>query len=298
MAAYPFPTPVWDTSGKRSIFHEQLGRAATMAWATAAIYILDESASAISKRLAAPDSAPGSNSKYLYQLKSGKHVLSSKGGGRYGYNWLAAVAERPRGDRVTRFYYEPWELMEREISLDRVSELLHATVLSLCGPNSVCFFYVAEEGFPSTPAWWRKRSSLHDEIRALDAGVKSAMSAVKGCSDAEFDRFVAFWCLYREAMLRRELKRAVYYRLAVVDAGKKIASHPVFSQVFANEYDRLFKQVLEEDGLPPIRDIYLRKVRGFAERNVLPFFGSARDSARMGLRAILKQVLKKARSRG
>ncbi|MEX3856486.1 hypothetical protein AB3X94_20910 [Paraburkholderia sp. BR10923] len=293
MATYPLPTPVWDTSGKRSIFHEQLGRAATMAWAAAAIYILGESASAISKRLAAPDSAPGSNSKYLYQLKSGKHVLSSKGGGRYGYNWLAAVAERPRGDRVTRFYYEPWELMEREISLDRVSQLLHATVLSLCGPNSVWFFYVAEEGFPSTPAWWRKRSSLHDEIRALDEGVKSATSAVEGCSDAEFDRFVAFWCLYREAMLRRELRRAVYYRLAVVDARKKIASHPVFSQVSA-EYERICEQVLEEDGLPPIRDIYLRKVRRFAERNVLQFFGSARDSAWMGLRAILKQ----ARSRG
>jgi hypothetical protein len=48
----------------------------------------------------------------------------------------------------------------------------------------------------------------------------------------KFDVFIALWCLYREAELRRDPARTLFYREAIGQAQTKMATHPLFCDVF------------------------------------------------------------------
>ncbi len=256
MSDVRYPMPIWYERVPSPELRRQIGRLATKIYIRAAVHISGESSSALSKRLASDTSIPGSNSKYLCQLGQGKHTLLPKLGNSKEYDWFAAVARRCRGGirdengrGVTAFYYAPWELMVQNAPLDRVRELLYQALQFSFYGGIEDFFCVPIPRLPDSKGWLRKDSHLSAEAAVL--WDESHRWVATKC-DREwqvFDRLSALWCLYREAVLRRDLVRSLYYREVIIESHREVGRHPVMSQIFG-EYRELAMRVLESDGLP------------------------------------------------
>lgn len=271
MTANALPMPSWAAPSVRPELRKALGRAATKAWAQAALHFTQESASALSKRLSAPEAKPGTNSKYLYQLAGGRHTVYPKSRGLQDYNWIAAVDRyadpldpRRAGHLATPFYYQPWELMVPVVSLDRVCELLYTALDSF--RDTYEFFFDVTKGLPETEGWRRKPSKIWVEVEVLEDVADDPADDASKRDKRVFDRFTALWCLYREAILRRNLVKGIYYREAIIRSHREIARHPVFSLVF-DEYRQCAMNVLEADGLPARKDIRRENVQRLESGN-------------------------------
>jgi len=230
---HQLPVPVWASGLRdRTELQRQLALTATRSWACAVIHFTGESASALSKRFSAPDGSPGSNSKYFYGLFQGKHVLLPGVRGRYGYDLLADVHRHNHGGYATRHYYQPWELLHPNITLDRVCAILY----QLAPQIAEFFFYPPFPGLEDQPAWLRRQSVIPSEMEVLNNYQGGSVSTERDGTlirqQRKFDVFIALWCLYREAELRRDIVRTLFYKEAIGQAQKKMASHPLFCDVF------------------------------------------------------------------
>src|SRR5262249_41974933 len=147
------------------------------------------------------------------------------------------VDRHDRGRRATRYYYQPWELLYPEISLDRVCEILYRVAPDFAAE----FFYPPFSGLEESPAWLRRRTLVAVERCVLDSYMSNGLAQndgkVSDWHEREFDVFVALWCLYREAELRRDIGRVLYYR-ETISHYRKMAEHPVFCHVY-DEYRAL-----------------------------------------------------------
>ncbi|SOE92532.1 hypothetical protein SAMN05414139_05264 [Burkholderia sp. D7] len=223
----------------------ELAMVATKTWARATMHFTGLSASAVSKRFSPPASVPGSNSKRFYGLARGEHVVLPGTHGRYSYDLLSAVSQHPLGRHATRYYFQPWELFRRDVTLDRTYEILH----ELTPWFATEFFYEEFPGLKNQRGWLRKRIDVPDEMQILVDHLRLSPIAEHDNSftywERTFDVFVALWCLYREAEMRRDIGRTIFFRQAIGEAQKQVAVHPVFGQVF-KEYRNLV-QHLEAD---------------------------------------------------
>ncbi|MGF6574893.1 hypothetical protein ABH945_007021 [Paraburkholderia sp. GAS333] len=286
MARSSMRMPAWAGESVRTALQKEVGTRATMAWARAIVHLLDTNPSALTRLCSAQDAKPGSNSKYIYRWIDGRIMLLPMARGRYGHNWMKKLDSLDGAQRARRYYYDPWELMVPDVSLDFVRNELALILDELgdydhfVGAPITYFFFSGDEGLPKPFAWRRKLTSIQLEVRALDDGMKYLISSKKNEVFEErnkkmFERFVASWCLYREAILMRNVPRALYYRQAIIDSHKNISRHPVFSLVF-KEYETLALKVLEGDGLPLLRDVVASKVRNLI--NAYDFAGDADDA--------------------
>lgn len=229
MSDRQLPAPVWERPLEPQTYPQrQLALAATQAWACAVVHFTGESASALSKRFSPPSGSPGSNSKYFYGLLHGKHVLLPGGRGRYGYDLLADVDRHKLGRHATRHYYQPWELLYPDITLERVCETLH----TLSPRITQLFFHESLSGVH--PAWLRRRTNSSEEFEMLVQSLVSTITTVDEpfAEDRWFDVFIALWCLLREAGLRKDMGRVVFYRKIITQIHEQISAHPVFANVF------------------------------------------------------------------
>ncbi len=220
--------------------------------------------------MAGPEAEPGTNSKIVYQWLNGKHALLPGPHGRYGYDWFDAINAHCGGAYITPFYYQPWELMVQEVSLDRVCHLLYRALKRSFGgaglfPEGIYGFFYVElgRGLPESEAWRRKASVIRDEFSTLTDDAERWVGDDNDRMWQVFDRLTVYWCLYREGILRRDPRRAIYYREKIVEVHVEVARHPVFSHVF-DEYKRCARYALEADGLPARRSINREKVKSLA----------------------------------
>ena len=266
MPADHLPMPCWTPRSGRPMFLRSVAKAATKAWALAALYFLGKSASALSKRLSSDHAKAGTNSKYIYSLIAGKHEIYPRPRGRLGHSWFATVDAYGAGHCATDFYYQPWELMVQDVSLDRVCQLCyHALERSFSGDGIDTFFYFyAVRGLPEGEAWRRKPSRIWKEAEVLWDDAERWVADNNDRQWQVFDRLTVVWCLYREAILLRHPLRAIYYREKIFESHAEVAGHPVFSLVF-DEYRRCAKCALEADGLPARKDINRQAVERLAK---------------------------------
>ncbi|TCG07190.1 hypothetical protein BZM27_21105 [Paraburkholderia steynii] len=233
---------------------DQIAAMRSMMWGRQLLLDSDYTASGASKRYSPdetvtnkPDERP-SNSKYIYKVLSGQTVLRPGPRGRYGYDIVADVDSDPKLTRAKQWFTHPLlGVVDPDVSLWQVREILHGL-----GPWFAETFFVSSPPDKHPGPFWTRRET--DVTYAVERVNYYAPETTTGSTvpfadpiDTELTRFVALWCLYREAKLCGDARATAICHWAIWDAHDRVSEHPVFAHVF-QPYLALV-QKLEPEGI-------------------------------------------------
>ncbi|MEX3932086.1 hypothetical protein AB4Y32_09795 [Paraburkholderia phymatum] len=216
---------------------DQIAAMRSMMWGRQLLFDSGYTASGASKRYS-PDEPYQSgkepaNSKYIYKVLSGETVLRPGPRGKHNYDIVADVDSDPALKRAKAWFSYPLlSVVDPTVSLAKVRAILH----DLAPWFAKEFFFSRPLDQSLDPFWTRRSTDVTHAVKGVnyyepevETGRLTAPSDPHG---TELIRFVALWCLYREAKLVGDARATAIAHWAIWDAHDRVCIHPTFAHVF------------------------------------------------------------------
>jgi hypothetical protein len=216
---------------------QQIAALRSMMWGRQLLLDSGYTASGASKRYSPDETYQSSkepaNSKYIYKVLSGETVLRPGPRGRHNYDIVADVDSDPALKKAKTWFSHPLlSVVDSTVSLRKVRAIFH----DLAPWFAKEFFFSRLHDQPLDPFWTRRSTDVTYAVKSVNYyEPELATGRLTTSSDphgTELTRFVALWCLYREAKLIGDARATAIAHWAIWDAHDRVCKHPTFAHVF------------------------------------------------------------------